>query len=197
MRVTAKNRAKLKKLFIWTTKPSGTEHHKHKNYTWLFISNCNNVSDILDWTWFLHYFWLQEFIQQQTENLMNKQKLYLNQQIHNLHMKNPLRENVKHLFACVPFSLGSICKTLHLGCLTGFWMRPWITHRDMTDRKTKCFIVLLTIRNQSQIKAIPHTAFKIFINNNSRYQTQKVPWWVLWVGDVKNIHKSSFTKNHY
>ena len=34
-----------------------TQHHKQTNCTWLFISNCNNVSDVLNWTWFLHYFW--------------------------------------------------------------------------------------------------------------------------------------------
>ena len=64
--ITAESRTKLMKLFIWTTKSSGTQHQKQTNCTWLFISNCNNVSDILDWTWFLHYFWLQGFIQEQT-----------------------------------------------------------------------------------------------------------------------------------
>ena len=64
--ITAENRTKLKKSFVWTTKSGGTQHHKHTNCTWLFISNCSNVSDILEWTWFQHYFWLQEFIQQQT-----------------------------------------------------------------------------------------------------------------------------------
>ena len=42
------------------------KHHKHTNCSWLFISNHNNVSDILDWTQFLNYFWFQEFIQRQT-----------------------------------------------------------------------------------------------------------------------------------
>ena len=59
--IKAEHRTKLKKLFIWTRKSGGTQHHKHTNCTWLFISNCNNVNDILDWTLFLHYFWLQEF----------------------------------------------------------------------------------------------------------------------------------------
>ena len=57
---------KLKKLCIWTTKSCATQHQNHTSCTWIFLSNCNKVSDILDWTWFLHYFWLQEFIQQQT-----------------------------------------------------------------------------------------------------------------------------------
>ena len=63
--ITAESRTKLMKLFIWTTKSSRTQHQKQTNCIWLFISNCNNVSDILDWTWFLHYFWLQGFIQEQ------------------------------------------------------------------------------------------------------------------------------------
>ena len=33
---------------------------------WLLISNFINASDILDWTWFLYCFWLEEFIQKQT-----------------------------------------------------------------------------------------------------------------------------------
>ena len=44
---------------------------------------------------FLIYFWLQEFIQQQILKLMNKQKVSLTQQIHNLNLKNPLGKNVK------------------------------------------------------------------------------------------------------
>ena len=58
--IAAENRVNRKKLFIWTTKSGGTQHHKHINCTWLFISNCNNASDILDWTWILHYFWLHK-----------------------------------------------------------------------------------------------------------------------------------------
>ena len=63
--ITAESRTKLKELYIWTTKSAGSQHRKHTNCTWWFISNCNNASDILDWTWFLHYLWLHEFIQQQ------------------------------------------------------------------------------------------------------------------------------------
>ena len=37
-------------------------------------------------------------------------KISLTQQIHNLHLKNPLRKNVMRLLVCVPFSLGSICE---------------------------------------------------------------------------------------
>ena len=79
-----------------------------QNYTWLFISNCNNVSDILDWTWFLHYFWLQKFIQQQ--KLIKEQINFLTQQIHRLHPKNLSRKNVIPLLLSVPYSLGSIGK---------------------------------------------------------------------------------------
>ena len=60
-----KNRTNLKELFIWTTKSGWIQHHKHTDHTWLFISNCSNVNDILYWR-FLHYFWLQELIQHQT-----------------------------------------------------------------------------------------------------------------------------------
>ena len=34
----------------------------------------------------------------------------LTQQIHSLHLTNPLRENVIHLLVCVPFLFGSTCK---------------------------------------------------------------------------------------
>ena len=53
--ITAENRTKLKKLFIWTTKSGETPHRKHTNCIWLFKSNCNNASDILGWARFLHY----------------------------------------------------------------------------------------------------------------------------------------------
>ena len=67
-RITGENRTKLKKkLFIWTTKSGETQHNKHTKCTkWLFISNFNNFNDVSDSGWFLHHFWLQEFIQKQT-----------------------------------------------------------------------------------------------------------------------------------
>ena len=37
-------------------------------------------------------------------------KISLTLQIDSLHLKNALRKNVKRLFVCVPFSLGSIRK---------------------------------------------------------------------------------------
>ena len=46
--IAAENRTKLKKLFIWTTKSSGAQHHKYKNCTWLFISNC--ITLVIFWT---------------------------------------------------------------------------------------------------------------------------------------------------
>ena len=39
---------------------------------------------------------------------------------------------------------------------------------------------------------MPHTVFETFINNSSRYKTQKVLRWVPWVGDARIIHKSFF-----
>ena len=39
---------------------------------------------------------------------MNKQKISLTQEIHSLHLENPLRKNVIRLLVCVPFSLGSV-----------------------------------------------------------------------------------------
>ena len=35
--ITAENRTKLKKLFIWSTKSGGPQHHKQTNCSWLFI----------------------------------------------------------------------------------------------------------------------------------------------------------------
>ena len=51
-------------LILWITVENRTKLKKHKNCAWLFISNCNNAIVVLDWTLLLHYFWLQEFIQQ-------------------------------------------------------------------------------------------------------------------------------------
>ena len=79
--ITTENRTKLKKLFIWTSKSGGTQHHKHANCTWLIISD--NAIDNLDWTWFLHYIWLHEFIQQQTWT----------QQIHRIYVIHDIGHN--------------------------------------------------------------------------------------------------------
>ena len=54
------------------------------------------------------------------------------------------------------------------------------------DRSSKCvllwkpsvFIVLTVIQNQTKTKTVSHTIFEKFINNNPRYETQKVSWWV-------------------
>ena len=114
LRITAENRAKPNNFFIWANKPGRTQHRKHKNCTWLFISNCNNASDILGWTWFLHYFWLQEFIQKKIFKTIskqtNKQTNSLTQKIHSLYLKSPMKKSTKHLLVCACFSLGSICK---------------------------------------------------------------------------------------
>ena len=45
--ITVENQTNLKKSFILTPKSGGIQHHKRTNCTLLFISNCNNVSDIL------------------------------------------------------------------------------------------------------------------------------------------------------
>ena len=87
--------------------------------------------------------------------------------------------------------------------LTIFVKRPildiWLGSDDTSrlDSSSKCVllwkpsvvIVLLIIWSQSKTKAIPHTVFDTFIKNSSRYKTQKVSWWVFWVGDARNIHK--------
>ena len=93
---------------------------------------------------------------------------------------------------------------LHFRCLTGFLISIWTTHRYLKDRANvyycenqSVFIVLPIIQNQSKTKTIPHTVFEKFIKNNSQYITQNISWCVLWVGDARNIHRSSFIKNHY
>ena len=62
---------------------------------------------------------------------------------------------------------------------------------------TCSLLVLPIIRNQNKSRTIPHTVFEIFVNNNYWYKTQNVSWWVLWVRDFRNIHKSFFIKSHY
>ena len=64
-------------------------------------------------------------------------------------------------------------------------------------KKPSVFIPLPIIQNQSTYKAIPHTVFKTFINNNSWFKGQKVSRWVVWIGDARNIYKSFCIKNHY
>ena len=44
--ITSENRTKLKNLLSWTTKSDGIQHYKHTNPS-------NDVSNILNWTWFL------------------------------------------------------------------------------------------------------------------------------------------------
>ena len=58
--------------------------------------------------------------------------------------------------------------------------------------KPSVFIVLLIIRNQCKAKTITCTVFETFINKKSRYKTQMVSWWVLCVGDARNIHESFY-----
>ena len=94
------------------------------------------------------------------------------------------------------------CKALHVRCLPGFWIHLWMTHRDLTDCanvfhcENQVFLLLI-IPNQSKTKTVSHTIFETFVNDNSRYKTQKLSWWVLWVGDARNIHKTFSIKNHY
>ena len=92
-----------KKVCIWMTKSGGTQHHTHKNCTWLLTSSCNSAIDILHWKWFLNYFWLQE------KNFFNPANSpWFSQQ--SLHLKNPFRKNVMRLLVWGPFSPASICK---------------------------------------------------------------------------------------
>ena len=46
--ITAETVMKLKILFICTTKPGKTLNRNHTKYTWLFIRNYSNASDILE-----------------------------------------------------------------------------------------------------------------------------------------------------
>ena len=67
-------------------------------------------------------------------------------------------------------------KTPHLRYLTGFWIRLWMLSENQV-------FLQFIIQNQSKTKTIPHTVFETFIKNISRYKTQKLSWWVLWVGE--------------
>ena len=151
---------------------------------------------------------------------MNKQKIYLTQQIHSVHLKNLFRKNVMRLLARVPFSLGSICKywiyaiddtgLFTVLLLTIFEKRSimdvWQGSEYASgwyieiDRSSKCvllwkpsvFIFLTIIQNQT--KTVSHNIFEKFINNNSRHETQKVSWWVFWVRDARIFTRAFYIK---
>ena len=105
--ITVENRTKLKKLFTWT---------------------------IIYGTWFLHYFWLQEFIQQQTLKLMNKQKISVGQQIHSS-SEEFLKEKLKTfngIYSLLPWfnmQILDLCRSWHRRihnlfcfCLPRYWI---------------------------------------------------------------------------
>ena len=108
--VVAYKSVAYKKVCIWMTKSSGTQHHKHKNCTWLLTSSCNRPltfyfeSD----SWII--FDCRNSFNKKLENLWTSKKTSLTQQIHCLHLKNRFRKNVIRLLLCCPFSPASICK---------------------------------------------------------------------------------------
>ena len=115
LRITAENRAKPNNLFVWAKKPGGTQHRKHTNCTWLFISNCNNASDILVGGGGVNVISALFLIAgihstKKSLKLINKQTNSLTQKIHSLYLKSPMKKSTKHLLVCACFSLGSICK---------------------------------------------------------------------------------------
>ena len=73
--IIVENRTELKKLFIWATRSSGTQHRKHTKCTWLLISNCYHVRDILDWTWFLYISDCRNSVNKKLQNLWTIKKL--------------------------------------------------------------------------------------------------------------------------
>ena len=103
--ITAVNRTKLKKLFTWT---------------------------IIYKTWFLDYFWLQEFIQQQTLKRMNKQKISLAQQILSsseefLKEKLKIFNDMCSLFPWFNMQILNLCRRWHRRihnplCLPLYWI---------------------------------------------------------------------------
>ena len=128
--ITAENITKLKKLFNWTTKSGGTQHYENINCTRLFISNYNNASDILNWTWFLNYIWFQEFSQQQTKKLINKQKF-----LSPANTQSPSEESLKEkrhtfigmcsLFTCFNMQILNLCHRWHRCIHKPLWYLKW------------------------------------------------------------------------
>ena len=60
------------------------------------------------------------------------------------------------------------CKTLHLRCLTGFWIRLRMTNRDLTDRVNVCYCesqVFLWFYQQFEIKAKLKQFRTLFLRN--------------------------------
>ena len=104
--ITAENRIKLKKLFIWTINQA--DHN---------TTNLQTVPDYSSTTPLILVIFSTErdfcIISvagiHSTTNLKTYEqaKNFLNPAKHNLHLKNTLRKNVIRLLACVPFSLGS------------------------------------------------------------------------------------------
>ena len=78
--ITAENRTKLKKLFeiiYLNYKIKGNTTPQTNKLHLIIHSNCKNASDILDWTWFLHYFWLQDSFNNKLKNVWTS-KIFLN-----------------------------------------------------------------------------------------------------------------------
>ena len=85
--IKAENRTKL------STKSGGTQHHKHANCASLFIRKCNNVSDILDWTWFL----IAGIHSTTNLKFINKQKSFFNPENTQSSFEKTLKEK-RHKF---------------------------------------------------------------------------------------------------
>ena len=147
------------------------------------------------------------------KKLKTYEQIELTQQIHSIHLRNPLRKNVIPSLVCIPFSLVSICKYWiyvidEMGVFSAkrsifdvwqgseyasWWhIKTWKIEKCVFLWKSSIFIVLSIIQHQSKTKKLPHTAFETFINNNSWYKTLKLSLWVLWIEDAWNIHKSIF-----
>ena len=95
--ITAENRNKLKKFFIWNTKLVGTQRYKQKNFIWL--SSATEIMLVILWT-------ESDFciISDCSNSINNKLKNFFNPVDHSLHQKNILRKNVKCLLACASYS---------------------------------------------------------------------------------------------
>ena len=105
--ITAENKTKLKKLFIWTT---NQEHNTTSKQTTPDYWSTTATMLVIFWTE-QDFCTLSDCSNSTTNSKTYEQvKISLIQQIRSLHLKKPLRKNVKRLLVCVSFSLGSIYK---------------------------------------------------------------------------------------
>ena len=136
--ITAENRTKLKKLFIWTTKSGATQHHKHSNCTWLFIRNFNNAIDILDWTWFVHSSIsdCRNSFNNKLKNLWTSRKFLLSEE--SLKGKRHMFIGMCSLFTRLNMQIVNLCHRWHGRILKPLkYASGW--HRDLADRANVCY----------------------------------------------------------